>query len=154
MMPLRRGQWNGVTGTPMALPRSNEAREFYRSAYERLEDARALFELKRFTGMIYLAGYAVECMLKALVMEAVRPRRRRDVRDSFRGAKAHDFNWLRGIYRQNGGADLPRLIVQRFSIVERWTIDLRYRSKAGKPAEALRFQQATADILAWIDGRL
>lgn len=39
--------------------------ELQRLAIERLADARALLTTKRWSGAFYLAGYAVECGLKA-----------------------------------------------------------------------------------------
>ncbi|HYM13043.1 MAG TPA: HEPN domain-containing protein [Bryobacterales bacterium] len=42
-------------------------REFQNLALERLEDARALLAAKRYAGAYYLAGYAIECALKACI---------------------------------------------------------------------------------------
>jgi len=51
----------------MALPRSPEARLFYQAAKQRFEDALFLLAGRR-TAAVYLAGYAVECMLKTLIL--------------------------------------------------------------------------------------
>ncbi len=138
----------------MPLPRSKDAREFYRSAWLRLDDATILFDQERTIGTVYLAGYAVECMLKALVLEAAPPPKRKAVRDSFRGARAHDFDWLRGLYRTFGGPPIPPEVARRFAAVGRWTTELRYRSKSVKIADAEKFLRAVEGILEWADGRL
>lgn len=41
--------------------------DFQRVARERLEDAARLLEAERWAGAYYLAGYAIECALKARV---------------------------------------------------------------------------------------
>jgi HEPN domain-containing protein len=55
----------------MGLPHSRGARLFYRAALHRYDDAALLLEAGRTTGAVYLAGYTVECMLKALVLAGV-----------------------------------------------------------------------------------
>lgn len=46
--------------------------EFQRLAEERLEDAEALLSAGRFGGAYYVAGYAVECALKACIARKTR----------------------------------------------------------------------------------
>ena len=71
----------------MALPHAKEARPFYQAAKQRLEDARYLLDAKRSTGAIYLAGYGVECMLKALILATLPAKKRAAMLDSFRARK-------------------------------------------------------------------
>jgi hypothetical protein len=60
----------------MSVPKSNEARRFFRAAGARYSEAFFLLENSGFTtAAVYLAGYAVECMLKALVLSH-EPRRK------------------------------------------------------------------------------
>jgi len=40
-------------------------------AKQRFDDALLLLEMGRTTAAVYLAGYSVECMLKALILSAV-----------------------------------------------------------------------------------
>lgn len=52
----------------MALPTSKEPRLFYRAAIRRFEEAQFLLEKGSYTtASVYLAGYAIECMFKALM---------------------------------------------------------------------------------------
>lgn len=55
----------------MAVPRSKEARRFYRCAKQRLVEAQVLQNASMPTGAVYLAGYSVECILKALLFSVV-----------------------------------------------------------------------------------
>lgn len=55
----------------MPIPRSTNARLFYRAAKERLEDAELLLSLNRTTAAVYLAGYGVECMIKSLILSSL-----------------------------------------------------------------------------------
>ncbi len=87
----------------MGLPHVQEARSFYQSAKQRFENAEFLLEAERTTGAIYLAGYSVECMLKALILSTVPPDQRVERLASFRGARAHDFDWLKAKYFAIGG---------------------------------------------------
>ena len=55
----------------MAVPRGKEARLFYRCAKQRSGEARVLQAAFMPTGAVYLAGYSVECILKALIFSVV-----------------------------------------------------------------------------------
>ena len=52
----------------MGIPRDKDAKRFYRAAGQRLDDAAYLLDGARTTACVYLAGYCVECMLKALIV--------------------------------------------------------------------------------------
>ncbi len=73
------------------MPTAPEARRFYRVAKERFDDALFLLAGGRTTGAVYFAGYAVECMLKALILSRLTGKARRTTAESFRGTKGHDF---------------------------------------------------------------
>ena len=102
----------------MAVPASPEARLYYRCAFQRHEDAQILLRADRTTGAVYLAGYGIECILKALLLSALAPVARTAMLDSFRGARAHDYEWLRTHYLENGGARFPRATTQAFTLVK------------------------------------
>jgi len=138
----------------MALPHIQEARPFYQSAIQRFEDAEFLLEAERTTGAVYLAGYSVECMLKALILCVVPPDKRGELLASFRGARAHDFDWLKAKYFGNGGPQFPSAVSKNFSLVDTWTTDLRYKSGTTKRGDAECFLGAARGIMDWADGRL
>jgi hypothetical protein len=138
----------------MALPHAHEARPFYQSAKQRFEDARFLLEAERTTAAIYLAGYSVECMLKALILSITPDRDRASTLSSFRGAKAHDYDWLKARYFERGGPDFPSPVSKSFALVNTWTTDLRYKAGTSKRGEAEAFFRAAQEIIVWADGRL
>jgi hypothetical protein len=139
----------------MGLPEAREARNFYRAGKPRFEDARLLLEsAERTTGAIYLAGYGVECLLKALILSVTPANRRATIADNFRGARAHNYDWLKGRYFAQGGPPFPSHISKLFSLVETWDTEWRYNPGTAPPREAQKFLQATEEIILWADGRL
>jgi hypothetical protein len=138
----------------VAIPRDKEIRRFYRSAQERLDEAELLFAGHRWTGAVYLAGYCIECMLKVLVLSAAPKKERVAIIASFKGAKAHDFLWLKAEYLKLGGSRFPGDVSRAFAYANMWTTSLRYQPGAAKPNEAKRFLDATRTIMKWADGRV
>src|SRR5687767_13061195 len=111
----------------MGLPRSKDARLFYRCAFLRYDEARVLFKAGYPTGAVYLGGYGVECMLKALILASENEWARHETLKSFKGGRAHDFEWLRSEYINRGGARFPRETAQQMVLVNGWTTALRYK---------------------------
>jgi hypothetical protein len=142
----------------MAIPASPDARLFYRCAFQRYEEANVLLRAEFTTGAVYLAGYlagyGIECILKALVLMAVPALDRPEVLKSFRGSKAHEFEWLRTMYLSQGGSRFPRDITQHFTLVNDWSTDLRYVPRMVRIDEAEAFLTAAVAIIRWADGRL
>jgi hypothetical protein len=133
----------------MAVPSVQEARPFYQSAIQRFEDSQILYKANRTTGAVYLAGYAVECMLKALILAAAPKKERKIILDSFRGNKAHDFGWLKSIYGKYGGRGFPKEINVRFQQVSSWGPWIRYESGSVRKKVAKEFTNAVAQLLEW-----
>src|SRR5438094_75379 len=138
----------------MGVPSSRDARRFYRSADRRVVEARILREADQTTGAVYLAGYGVECMLKALILNGLSPARQAAMLRSFRGNRAHDFEWLRKQYLRNGGSPFPEKIGLAFTLVRVWSTELRYDPKTNKPSEADEFLNAAGEIIRWADERI
>jgi HEPN domain-containing protein len=139
----------------MALPKSREAQVFYPAAIQRFDDALFLLEEGgRTTAAVYLAGYSVECMLKALILSMHSGRRHTTILQSFKGSKAHDFHWLRDTYFKKGEPSLPREIARCFIIVGSWSTALRYQSGMTRRKEAEEFLAAAQDIIRWAQERM
>lgn len=138
----------------MAVPRSSDARLYYRCAFQRLEEAELLRHHKYHTAAVYLAGYGVECLLKALILSSIPARAQPGVLRTFRGGQAHDFEWLRTRYATNGGAVFPSETNRQFSLVNIWTTNLRYMPRMLNAGEAEDFMNAAAGIIRWADGRM
>jgi HEPN domain-containing protein len=138
----------------MGKPSSADARLFHRCAIQRFEEAQVLFRAGYTTGAVYLAGYGIECILKALVLTAVPEKDRTTLLRTFRGAKAHEYDWLRILYRKKGGARFPPEINQHFTLVNDWSTDLRYSPKPVRAPEAEGFLKAAEAIIHWAKGRM
>ncbi len=138
----------------MALPTSKNSRLFYRAAKERFKDAQWLFNLKRTTAAIYLAGYSVECMLKSLILSLMPRAREDEIRTMFRGRRAHDYEWLMRLYEQHGGTPMPEDLRPHLMRVTRWSTDMRYLPSTIGIRQAKTFLESTIQIMNWADGRL
>jgi hypothetical protein len=101
-----------------------------------------------------LRAMGSSAFLKALVLMAVPTTHRTDALRSFRGPKAHEYEWLRSLYLTNGGARFPREITQHFTLVNDWSTDLRYTPRSVREDEAEAFLAAAVAIIRWADGRL
>lgn len=133
---------------------SKEASRYWRCAHQRLDEAKVLLNAGYTTGAVYLTGYSVEFLLKTLLLMAVPSRVHVEMVKSFRGAKAHDFEWLLNCYREQGGARFPPEIARKFTLVNRWSTDLRFEPKQEKRSYAEAFINAVEAILHCASRRL
>ncbi|HLH69138.1 MAG TPA: HEPN domain-containing protein [Candidatus Dormibacteraeota bacterium] len=113
------------------------------AANERSTDARRLFDTGRHCGAIYMAGYAVECRLKALLEGLGRnfPRA---------GASGHD------LYRlwEAAGFRLQDLKGYRRDFVMTWSTDLRYQPDLPKGANADVLYKGAIELCGYLQTRL
>lgn len=138
----------------MAMPRDKDAKRFYIAAGRRLDDAKTLYNADRTTGSMYLAGYTVECMLKALIIAQATSTRKPEVLKEFHGSGAHNFGRLRAAYLKLGGTRFPKDVVESFLVVQEWGTEWRY-DPAPRPADdAESFLASVARIWECIDKRL
>lgn len=138
----------------MGMPRDKDAKRFYLAAGRRLEDAKSLFNGDRTTGSMYLGGYSVECMLKALIIAQTSSSKKQEVLEEFRGSGAHNFDRLRSTYTQYGGTKFPRDVVESFLVVREWRTDWRYEPATWPADDAESFLTSVARIWECIDKRL
>ncbi|MFO1429970.1 MAG: HEPN domain-containing protein [Candidatus Competibacteraceae bacterium] len=123
------------------------SQEWIKIASERAADARALLEQRpRSIGTIYLAGYAVECTLKAYLQKYGIP-----VPTSGRGG--HD---LRNLWYQAGFrlADLGDSAGAKSFFVTLWSTDLRYASRIESNCTHEALVQGAAQLVGWIQTQL
>lgn len=131
--------------------------ELKKLAKERIRDARALLAAKRWSGAYYLAGYAVECALKARILRYVEatgvifPDRKYAERcwthDLEELVKLADLEATRG---QKAAANPP--FGKNWLVVKDWSEQSRYRRTPHHQAKKL-FKAITnlADgVLPWI----
>ena len=138
----------------MFARRSKHVRRFLKAADARLEDAEFLREARRSPAAVYLAGYAVEFVLKALVLGQLPEHRQLPMIARFRGAVAHDYHWLLGIYRENGGAAYPAPVTQALARLDSWGTEMRYNPRTVYPGDIDHFFRAVATVVEWGKQRL
>lgn len=138
----------------MGIPNSPNARLFYRAAKQRLEDALLLLQLKRTTGAVYLAGYSVECMLKALILESVPENQEMGVLGQFRGQHAHEPEWLFRLYRRGANVQPPVSLIPHLARVNTWSTSMRYLPGTLDEGDAERFIDSVQQVVVWVEGRL
>jgi HEPN domain-containing protein len=139
------------------MPSDLDARRFYRAAGQRLEDAAFLLEAARTTAAVYLAGYCVECLWKALIITQAGAEKKKDALNLFRGSVAHNYDWLRSLYDTYGGKPPPKSdkeLTGAFVIVGSWRTDQRYNPGTIPADEAEDFLEAVRRVWKWADGRL
>ena len=137
----------------MGLPQPPEARLYYRAGKQRFDDAQLLLREERTTGGVYLAGYTVECLLKAVLLARTPVSRQRRVWDSFRGRAGHNLDSLRYAVSRVG-VSLPEECQRHFVRVSSWTTDLRYYAGSKKRADAQKFLESAGVLIEWLERRL
>ena len=141
----------------MGRPQSYNALRFYLTALQRFEDAEVLLRSKpsRTTGAVYLAGYSVECILKALVL-SVTPRGQMDRTEGAitRGAEGHDLEALRQRYTAHVQVTFSGGLFRDFLRWNSWGPRIRYQSGIMNESDAEAFLDSARRILQWADTRL
>jgi HEPN domain-containing protein len=132
--------------------------EFQALAVERLEDAKSLIAAGRYAGAYYLAGYAVECALKACISKQTIagdfPPPWQRVRD---GYYTHD---IRALLRTSGlesaqvqAAAADAAFARNWLLVVEWGEEVRYQSTVPS-ADAQGLMNAIDDpvtgVLTWL----
>lgn len=130
-----------------------QVRRFQRVAEQRLEEAAFLLDHEYTNASVYLAGYAVECSLKALILASEPAKQHVGTVESFRGAVAHDYSWLKHQLRIRGVV-LPRPVERLLTQVAGWSTDLRYAVAKTERKVGEQFLSATQAIVAWANGRI
>ena len=130
---------------------------------QRLEDARALLNASRWRGAMYMAGYAVECLLKTKLMHIYDCKNLRELEDLLlqrsilpvhRTVFTHQ---LEDLLRLTPGYN--RLMQNRdtlalFNKVNRWIPNWRYTSKLTDRREATEFMTSIERFMHWINNNL
>lgn len=143
--------------SPYSRRRKQLVGQFRRAAGQRREEALFLLQRGQYTtASVYLAGYTVECILKALILASDRPKT--DPDETLRefigaGARSHNFEHLREQLRRRS-VRFPQNVLTAFAKVRWWQTDLRYSTLRVESEAAEDFLHAVAQIWAWANGRL
>jgi HEPN domain-containing protein len=127
-------------------------------ANSRIREARILFDAAEYSGAYYLAGYAVECALKACFAKSVK---RFDFPDKGTTNKlhTHDLTALVELANlkkeQTATAQLNKRFEAGWNIVFRWSEQSRYSSSTRDDAEAIldAITRRKDGVLPWIKQR-
>jgi HEPN domain-containing protein len=134
--------------------RPSIVRRFWRAAEQRFTAAEFLYGSERNLDAVYLAGYAVECSLKALILARTVARQHDSlISRAFRGRRGHDFEDLRAMLRERSVA-LPIKVAVDLRQVASWSTDLRYEVGRMSNEDAHAFLEAVRRILNWVDKSL
>jgi hypothetical protein len=129
-------------------------RKFQNAALQRLESARLLDAGARYLEAIYLAGYVVECALKALILANTPHSERQAVlSDEFKGKIGHNYEHLRTLLKRRA-VTIPKDVERAFRQVVWWTVDLRYEVKLLKSHVSEEFLRAAEAIRQWMERSL
>src|SRR5437899_1318789 len=131
----------------MPRPKNHRANQFSQIAHQRFEDAEILLKRDRLTGAVYLAGYGVECILKALILSSIdEPARVGQVEGSFKGQAGHNLEELKRLYKKESGQVIPLDISKALQRVATWGPDLRYQVSVKSRKDANAFLVAVAEV--------
>jgi HEPN domain-containing protein len=130
--------------------------DFHDLARARLAESRLLLKAKRYSAWFYLAGFAVECALKACIAKQTRRFEFPDkaaVNESY----VHDLKKL--VRRAGLQPDLDRELKasrafkENWAVVKDWANDSRYNNAVGYPKTRHMYQAVTArraGVMQWL----
>lgn len=128
--------------------------EFQQLARLRIAEARALLRLGHHHGAYYLAGYAVECGLKACIARKFRRHELPD-KEVVVASYTHDLQRLLKFAELEAVLDKERKRSARFSahwgLVKDWTVESRYAIiDESRARDMLRAVVGRDSVMAWI----
>ena len=130
---------------------------------QRLADAKILLNASRWRGAMYMAGYAVECLLKTKLMQIYDCNnlgeledllRQRSILPAHRTVFTHQLEDL--LRLTPGYSRLMRNpeMLSLFNKVNQWTPNWRYISKLTNRREATEFITSIERFIRWINNNL
>lgn len=109
----------------------NSRSDFQWLAKTRIQEARALLDAGLFDGAYYLAGYAVECALKACIVKAIRRSELPDKRIT-NGIYTHNLETLLGLaglqLKYTERANVEKQFKKKWNLVKGWSEEARYET--------------------------
>ncbi len=134
-----------------------------KASRHRMDDARVLLKAARWRGAMYMAGYAVECLLKTKLMRMYNCRHLHELEEELqrRGVlPAHGTvftHQLEALLKLTQGLDRLRRdgnLWRTFNTVNRWIPAWRYTANPANREDAENFINAVERILHWIDNNI
>lgn len=139
-------------------PDSYDRRLQLGASRRRLEDAESLFDSQRWTGSMYLGGYAIECSLKSLICYEARTSNLKETKpfkDGLQGSSLHNLTQLLESVESIKKAialDRTKSYEDEWNTVSSlWRSDeLRYSDKVGQEQECKKFLDAVKKLHQFI----
>ncbi len=132
------------------IGRQRTKRTVYEESSRRmLTDARFLFKHGRWHGSVYLAGYAVECKLKAAVCQHL------GVEGLPERFWTHDLQFLirsTGLAKAVNDDETIRACFRRIDSI--WRVEIRYTGKPYGKQEADGFLNDVRRVIQWLNAML
>jgi HEPN domain len=131
-------------------------RKFRRAAQQRLATAEFLVENGYNLDAVYLAGYAVECALKLLILRRTPASQFVSIYEEIStGRKAHDFEFLKHTFRKKpSNGTIPDDLSPDLRGMSYWSTSLRYESIQIASDKASAFAQSAWRIVQWMERSL
>lgn len=121
--------------------------EFQQIADKRLEEAKVLLNAGHPDGCFYLAGYVIECAIKARICKVLEWDNYPPKQNDYNTFKTHDLDRLINLAGLSKKLDIKKLANQEFdknwSLIKSWDETIRY-----KPIGNKQLSEATATIKA------
>ena len=130
---------------------------------QRLEDARTLLSASRWRGAMYIAGYAVECLLKTKMMQIYGCQnlrelddilRQRSILPAHRTVFTHQLEDLLKLTPGYNRLKQNRDMLSLFNKVNRWMPNWRYTPNSTDRREATEFMASVERFMHWVDHNL
>ena len=148
---------NATSRRPLVgTPKNKHARRYYRVAKQRLAEATLILNGVQLPAAAeYLAGYAVECILKALILalvpESQLPGDWKGIVAWLKQEFGHDLNSLRDEVRRRG-QNVPKDVSDAMDfVVENWRPESRYTPGPGDFDHANDFLRTVDFVVQWAD---
>lgn len=134
-----------------------------KAAKHRMDDARALLNAVRWRGSMYMAGYAIECLLKYKLMQIFECRQLRELETELhrRGVLSEQqavfTHQLEILLRLTNGLERLRRNEEHwrsFNMVNRWIPAWRYNADLSNREDAEDFLAAIEKVAHWIENNV
>lgn len=141
----------------------NGVTEQFKSSIHRWEDAHALLNAARWRGAMYLAGYSIECLLKAKLMRMFGCSNLVDLEEELQRRNllaVHGtifIHHLEVLLRLAKGTERLRqnpTLWPLFNIVNRWIPGWRYNPDLSNQNDAVDYLEAVDNLRRWIDNNI
>jgi HEPN domain-containing protein len=130
-----------------------DARQFLQAAEQRFSTAEFLLDSGRTLDAFYLGGYSIECVLKALILDATEESERESVFERISsGAQMHYHESLAPFLKERGKPVPLELVrgLRRFV----WHTSLRYESGRRPRSEVRGFLKVAVNVINWARGEM